>query len=978
MSCSQKTDLAAPVTNGAGVLALGPLRLPSAAWTRILTLFFALAVIKLMLLLRLSRHLFEIHWRVADLELTGAGQAAFYLFVCLGVLSLVLLANRCRSVGVRAVRSANAAVVSLGLLFVFLSFHTNVAGSNNYLYPILTGVLKWSSLGSYLSLDLFFQKPLLGAWIFGYALAYYVLARTGRESSMLHVTAVLAGIYALLYLQELALCRDGLLLADCLGVVSVFVLWWPGRKSGFVWLLVPCAWSSSFGGVMFLHTPPNLGPSLGYFLGFLGVSLVLFSVATFLAHRRGFLGAWGGPAVFYFAAFTLLANSHYPRALNYNRLLSLGLEFPHYFTGEVALAALLAVSVGICFRIWPNLRLWWLDVLSLAFIVVAFVDFRLSQVMGLRLDWDLLALGNSPKMMWRMGQAYLPGAIAAAVILGVAYVLALRGLERWRRRTLATISAGSPDDNPVEGCKLQVAGLLRGPKATCNLQPGTFNYSTGLWYAIATFILLGWLGVLLVDPDKAEGQAAVRLAQTSPLWKRMVNRTLGREEFLRAANDLGLGSLEAEHTIFPAASRRDLNVLLVFMESSYNQHLSLFGATEETQPLLSKYKDRMEIFPNFFSNFASSIHARFAAFTGLYPVRDFHAFTLERVPVKSLFEVLHDHGYSCSLFYSSFADFTGFRDFLKGRGLDELYDADTMPGRRTTEPVAWGLREEETLGAIRGQITKYASEGRRFFLTYVPAAPHYPYERVPDAFRKFKMTDPDDFTPLYRNELLYMDWVLASIVDQLKASDLLDKTLVVITDDHGEMLGAAKGPIGHGWLLTPELANAPLIIMDPQNAGCRINPTVGSQVDLLPTLLDLLRIPIPAGQLYQGRSLYGPASEASRLVYLNSYQQYGILAGDRFLLGDREREQGRAAGLMDRWIDGFLGDRGTKKGGVMGEKRTIYSISNQGSKTVFKEAQPEGLPRVSIRQFDEFQESLLRNYSHYCDLVRKNKGLASH
>src|SRR5207253_3811047 len=133
---------------------------------------------------------------------------------------------------------------------------------------------------------------------------------------------------------------------------------------------------------------------------------------------------------------------------------------------------------------------------------------------------------------------------------------------------------------------------------------------------------------------------------------------------------------------------------------------------------------------------------------------------------------------------------------------------------------------------------KRAADGRRFFMTYVPAAPHYPYEGIPERFRKFKVTRPGDYGPLYLNELLYMDWVLASLVDQLKESGLLDKTLVVITDDHGEMLGGEDGLIGHGWLLTPELANAPLIIMDPANVGYRINKTVGSQVDLLPTLCD--------------------------------------------------------------------------------------------------------------------------------------------
>ena len=266
--------------------------------------------------------------------------------------------------------------------------------------------------------------------------------------------------------------------------------------------------------------------------------------------------------------------------------------------------------------------------------------------------------------------------------------------------------------------------------------------------------------------------------------------------------------------------------------------------------------------------------------------------------------------------------------------------------------MAWGLREEETLGAIRGQIKKYALGGRRFFLTYVPAAPHYPYEKVPAEFHRFKASERWDYTPLYLNELLYMDWVMASIVDQLKESGLLEKTLVVITDDHGELLGARHGPIGHGWLLTPELANAPLIILDPQSPGYRVNYTIGSQVDLLPTVLDRLRIPLPADQLYEGRSLYAWPNGQRRLLYSNSYQQYGIIAGDQFILGDREREAcgGQAA------------------------KRTAYAISNQGAKTIFSECQLATALPGSIRRFDEFQEGLLRNYSLYVSRYKADKG----
>jgi uncharacterized protein len=359
----------------------------------------------------------------------------------------------------------------------------------------------------------------------------------------------------------------------------------------------------------------------------------------------------------------------------------------------------------------------------------------------------------------------------------------------------------------------------------------------------------------------------------------------------------------------------------------------------------------MELYPNFFSAFASSIHARFATFTSLYPVRDYNAFTLERVPVKSIFEVLHEHGYECSLFYSSFLDYTGFRNFLEGRGLNAIYDAETMPGERKTEAVAWGVREEETLGAIQKQIKAYASGNQPFFLTYVPAAPHYPYEKVPERFHKYKPGEMGDYSPLYMNELLYMDWVLASIVEQLEESGLLDKTIVIITNDHGEMLGERGGPIGHGFQLSPELVNTPLIIMDPRRRGYHINQTIGSQVDLLPTMLDVLGIGIPGDELYEGRSLARGTETNDRLIYLNSMQDFGVITGTHLTLGDRERDKGAL----------------TKS----------YTIGNSESRTFFTEDTMNSTPDASIKRFDEFQANLLRNYSLYKESVRKSRNLAA-
>ena len=204
-------------------------------------------------------------------------------------------------------------------------------------------------------------------------------------------------------------------------------------------------------------------------------------------------------------------------------------------------------------------------------------------------------------------------------------------------------------------------------------------------------------------------------------------------------------------------------------------------------------------------------------------------------------------------------------------------------------PVAWGVREGVTLKAIQFQIKQYASSGQKFFLSYIPVAPHKPFDGIPPEFCKFSIQTQNAnqsvsiYQTKYLDELLYLDWVVASIVDELKSSGLLDKTLVVITDDHGEMLGENGGPIGHGWVVRPDLANIPLIIMDPDHPGYHLNDTIGSQVDLLPTILDLLGIPTPAGQLYQGASLYSSSAQGNRKIYLNSMQQYAVIEGHRFL-----------------------------------------------------------------------------------------------
>jgi len=709
------------------------LNIPGKVWARIIVLLLSLGLIKIALIVRLGKQLFETHWRVALAETNWGDYVLFGGFVFLGVLSLIKLDIQCRLVGLKAVRVANAVIFALGLLFIFLTSHS---GENNYLYPILSGVLPWSSLGPYLSLDWFFQPPFLGAWAFVYILVYYVLARTGRERWVLSVTGAFAGLYALLFFRELALCRYQLLVANCLGLASAITGGRSRRPLSLGWALLPGFCALLFAIELLRFAPTEAHYAVIYFWCLLAGTILLFGLATWIARRSGFAYAWQAVALFYFTAFLLLTNLHYPVSTNYARILCLAFEFPQYFAWEVCAAATLTFFAIAYIRIFPKASLWWLDGVALLLIAVSLVDFRISQILGVRLEWSVLALGNDARMIWRMAAPYLPVTFSALGVLCAIYFLSVTQFQKNFHRP-------------------SHAGQRR-------------SLPSGFWFSTVCFIALGVMGLVTTDPDRAHGQAFIRLAQTSPVWQRWSSQAMSRSQFLKEAKALGLCDFQLQVRARSLQPRRDLNVVLVLMESTFNQHLSLFGASEDTQPLLSQYKDRMELFPNFFSTFASSIHARFSVFTSLYPIQDYNAFTLQRVPVKSLFEVLHENGYSCSLFYSSFADFTGFRDFLNQRDIDEFYDADNMPGQRATPRVAWGLREEETLGAIKSWLSKRASDPGRFFMTYVPAAPHEPFEQVPARFQHFQAGEPGDRTHSYLNQLLYMDWVLASILDELK------------------------------------------------------------------------------------------------------------------------------------------------------------------------------------------------------------------
>jgi len=106
---------------------------------------------------------------------------------------------------------------------------------------------------------------------------------------------------------------------------------------------------------------------------------------------------------------------------------------------------------------------------------------------------------------------------------------------------------------------------------------------------------------------------------------------------------------------------------------------------------------------------------------------------------------------------------------------------------------------------------------------------------------------------LYREEVEACDREIGRLLDALRAAGRLDRTLVVLTSDHGEGLGDHE-LMGHVHQLYDSLLRVPLIVSLPGRlpAGRVVEEPV-ALVDLLPTVTDLLRLPDVAPRA--GRSL---------------------------------------------------------------------------------------------------------------------------
>ncbi len=300
---------------------------------------------------------------------------------------------------------------------------------------------------------------------------------------------------------------------------------------------------------------------------------------------------------------------------------------------------------------------------------------------------------------------------------------------------------------------------------------------------------------------------------------------------------------------------RPRHVVLWLAESTAARFVSLTGGDPRITPVLESLRPHTLTFESYRANSPVSAKAIFSVLCGLYPLPEarFETRALPRIACPSLPETLVGAGYDAALFHGGYFAFTDKLALLSERGFQVLMDGESAPDRERWFTNGWGIDDAAIVEHGLAWLAQRPDPGRPSLSVYVPLYPHYEYFLPPGVPEPFGTAT---LLQRYQNGVHYTDALFGRVVEGYRARGLLDDTLFVFVGDHGEAFGEHARNQLHGVFLYEENVRAPLVFYSPRLfAQATTSARPGSHADLLPTMLDLLGVPAPAG--LQGQSLVG-------------------------------------------------------------------------------------------------------------------------
>jgi arylsulfatase A-like enzyme len=324
------------------------------------------------------------------------------------------------------------------------------------------------------------------------------------------------------------------------------------------------------------------------------------------------------------------------------------------------------------------------------------------------------------------------------------------------------------------------------------------------------------------------------------------------------------------------------NVIVVLIDSLRADQLRATGGAREVMPALETLATAGRVFSDCVSQASHTDYAAPAVFSSHYPLRSRDLYRYPKNPPYPrvlIYDVLHALGWRTALFSSQNEEWGQMIHYLQTGGLDVLFHSRSKAAEEVTRdrPAFAGTIDDSVTLSESLKWIEQAPDAP-FFLYLNLQNSHLPYDVPADFPRRFAPREidakisigwyPRERTELVKNvyadSLAYVDVQLGRLFARLKERGLWDRTLVVVSGDHGEAF-YEHGSAAHANGVYDEVMRVPLVIRAPGlEPGRDARPA--QLLDVAPGVFHLLGLPVHPS--FQGDDPFLPDAPADRARYV--------------------------------------------------------------------------------------------------------------
>ncbi len=337
----------------------------------------------------------------------------------------------------------------------------------------------------------------------------------------------------------------------------------------------------------------------------------------------------------------------------------------------------------------------------------------------------------------------------------------------------------------------------------------------------------------------------------------------------------------------------EINVILISLDTLRADHLGCYGYKRNTSPHIDTLAQDSAVFHNAYSQSPWTLPSHTSMLTALNPYHHQVYLAEEKMhpSIITVSDILRINHYYCG-------------GITAGGYVSEKYGFakgfDSYKGERYIPSSADGARQI----SLHSQDWLENNKDKKFFLflhTYQIHDPYFAHKNITESYvqgpliwekmplaeflrnqpekRRYPFSEEEkaNLVGLYDGEIRYTDEVLIGpMIQKLKELNLYDRTMIILTSDHGEEFYDHSSWL-HSHTLYDELINVPLIVKFPESKykGKRIYPIVRS-IDIMPTLLEEADIDYSPFEL-DGKSLMSivKGKEKKNRVFISDFTHKG-------------------------------------------------------------------------------------------------------